>query len=103
MQLYLVDTFQYAASAIAASLVRIQMKDGCVFPPNLTMILPQFFRSLLGFVFPLFGQGMYNALGIGPANSLLGGLAIGLGIPFPVWLYFYGGKYRRRSPYTIKD
>ncbi|KAF7335369.1 MFS domain-containing protein [Mycena sanguinolenta] len=54
IQLYLVDTFTYAAS------------------------LPFF---LLGFAFPLFGQQMFDALGMGGGNSLLGGLAILLGIP----------------------
>ncbi|KAJ3554507.1 hypothetical protein NM688_g3075 [Phlebia brevispora] len=77
--LYLVDTFAFAASALAASSV---------------------FRSMLGFAFPLFGQQMYNALGYGGGNSLLAGLAIVLGIPFPVWLYFYGEHLRQRS--TLK-
>ncbi|KAF8179976.1 major facilitator superfamily domain-containing protein, partial [Mycena galopus ATCC 62051] len=46
IQLYLVDTFTYAASALSTAFV---------------------FRSLLGFAFPLFGQ-------LGDGNSLLGGL-----------------------------
>jgi hypothetical protein len=41
----------------------------------------QVFRYLLGFAFPLFGQQMFKALGMGGGNSLLGGLAIILGIP----------------------
>ena len=76
IQLYLVDTFTYAASALSAAAV---------------------FRSMLGFAFPLFGQQMYAALGNGGGNSLLAGLAIVLGIPFPVWLWFYGEKMRARS------
>ncbi|KAJ7368887.1 major facilitator superfamily domain-containing protein [Mycena albidolilacea] len=60
MQLYLVDAFQFAASALSAASV---------------------FRYLLGFAFPLFGQQMFKALGMGGGNSLLGGLAIILGIP----------------------
>ena len=76
IQLYLVDTFTYAASALAAASV---------------------FRSTLGFAFPLFGEQMYAALGYGGGNSLLAGLAIVLGIPFPVWLWFYGEKIRARS------
>ena len=58
------------------------------------------FRSLLGFAFPLFGQNMFDTLGIGPGNSLLTGLAILLGIPFPVWLYFKGEAIRARNPLT---
>ena len=76
IQLYLVDTFTYAASALAAASV---------------------FRSMLGFAFPLFGQQMFNALGLGGGNSLLAGLAIVLGIPFPVWLWFYGERMRANS------
>ncbi|KAF5343463.1 hypothetical protein D9758_011862 [Tetrapyrgos nigripes] len=76
ISLYLVDTFTYAASAIGAAST---------------------FRSLLGFGFPLFANQMFGALGIGGGNSLLAGLAIVLGIPFPVWLYFNGEKMRARS------
>ena len=74
--MYLVDTFTYAASALSAAAV---------------------FRSMLGFAFPLFGAQMYAALGNGGGNSLLAGLAIILGIPFPIWLWFYGEKIRARS------
>ena len=76
IQLYLVDTFTYAASALAAASV---------------------FRSLLGFAFPLFGSQMFDKLGLGGGNSLLAGLAILLGIPFPIWLWFYGEKMRANS------
>ncbi|GLB42020.1 putative multidrug resistance protein 4 [Lyophyllum shimeji] len=58
--LYLVDAFEYAASATAAAYV---------------------LRSLLGFVFPLFGKQMFDRLGLGGGNSLLAGLSILLGIP----------------------
>ena len=60
----------------------------------------QTFRSLLGFVFPLFGLQMYDTLGIGGGNSLLAGLAIVIGIPFPIWLYHYGEWMRARNPLT---
>ncbi|KAG6916740.1 hypothetical protein DXG01_005560 [Tephrocybe rancida] len=76
IQLYLVDAFRYAASATAAASV---------------------FRSMLGFAFPLFGQQMFDALGLGGGNSLLAGLAIVLGIPFPVWIYYRGEAIRLNS------
>ncbi|KAJ7098686.1 multidrug resistance protein 4 [Mycena belliarum] len=76
IQLYLVDCFTYAASALSAASV---------------------FRSMLGFAFPLFGQQMFKALGTGGGNSLLGGLAIVLGIPFPIYLYYRGAQMRARS------
>ncbi|KAK2461288.1 hypothetical protein APHAL10511_006815 [Amanita phalloides] len=77
--LYLVDAFKYAASAVSAASV---------------------FRSVLAFAFPLFGQQMYRTLGQGGGNSLLAGLAIVLGIPFPIWLYYKGEAMRARSSYT---
>lgn len=79
ISLYLVDTFTYAASATAAA---------------------SMFRSLLGFAFPLFGQQMLTSLGYGGGNSLLAGLAIVIGIPFPVWIYFYGERMRAKSSWT---
>jgi len=71
-----VDAFQYAASAVGAAAV---------------------FRSLLGFAFPLFGEQMYSSLGNGGGNSLLAGLAIVIGIPFPIWIWFKGEDIRKRS------
>ncbi|KAI6034233.1 hypothetical protein PISMIDRAFT_670643 [Pisolithus microcarpus 441] len=76
IQLYLVDAFVYRASAIAAASV---------------------FRSVLGFVFPLFGEQMFSALGYGWGNTLLAGLAIIIGIPFPIWIYYAGERIRSRS------
>ncbi|KAG1892470.1 multidrug resistance protein 4 [Suillus subluteus] len=76
IQLYLVDTFTYAASATAAAST---------------------FRSFLGFAFPLFGQQMLAALGYGGGNTLLAGFAIIIGIPFPVWIYFAGERIRAKS------
>ncbi|KAG2124939.1 major facilitator superfamily domain-containing protein [Suillus cothurnatus] len=79
IQLYLVDTFAYAASATAAA---------------------SMFRSLLAFAFPLFGQQMIDVLGYGGGNSLLAGLAIVIGIPFPIWIYYAGERMRARSSLT---
>ncbi|KAJ6627852.1 major facilitator superfamily domain-containing protein [Mycena sp. CBHHK59/15] len=76
IQLYLVDSFKYAASALSAAFV---------------------FRSLLGFAFPLFGNQMFAAMGLGWGNSLLGGLAILLGIPFPIYIYYHGAALREKS------
>ncbi|KAF9262296.1 MFS general substrate transporter [Marasmius fiardii PR-910] len=76
VSLYLVDAFTYAASALSAA---------------------SLFRSLLGFAFPLFASQMFDALGVGGGNSLMGGLAILLGIPFPVWIYYKGESMRARS------
>lgn len=43
---------------------------------------------------------MYGKLGYGPGNSLLAGLAIVFGIPFPIWIYNYGERMRARSTLT---
>jgi len=74
--LYLVDAFVFAASAVSAAGV---------------------FQSLLGFAFPLFGQKMYVKLGYGGGNSLLAGLAVVFGIPFPIWIWYKGEDIRRKG------
>ncbi|KAI4119372.1 MAG: hypothetical protein LQ338_007285 [Usnochroma carphineum] len=80
VQTYLVDTYtRFAASAIAAATV---------------------LRSLAGFGFPLFAPYMYDRLGYGWGNSLLGFIAIGLGIPAPLLLWAFGERLRKRSPFA---
>ncbi|KAG1847722.1 multidrug resistance protein 4 [Suillus subluteus] len=79
IQLYLVDTFTCAASAIAAT---------------------SMLRSLLGFTFPFFGKQMFATLGYERGDSLLVGLAIVIGILFPVWIYYAGERMRARSSLT---
>ncbi|KAJ7284485.1 multidrug resistance protein 4 [Mycena rebaudengoi] len=76
IQLYLVDSFTYAASAVSASSV---------------------LRSLFGFAFPLFAQDMFDALGLGPGNTLLAGISLILGVPFPIFIYYKGAAIRARS------
>lgn len=80
IQTYLVDSYtRYAASAIAAATV---------------------LRSLAGFGFPLFAPAMYQALHFGWGNSLLGFVALALGIPAPFMLWFYGEQLRGKSKYA---
>lgn len=43
---------------------------------------------------------MFRRLGFGGGNSLLAGLSIVLGIPFPVFLWIYGERIRKRSSLT---
>lgn len=77
IQTYLVDSYvRYAASAIGAATV---------------------LRSSAGFGFQLFAPYMYAALDYGWGNSLLGFIALGLGIPAPFLLWFFGKKLRERS------
>lgn len=75
IQNYLIDMNpRFAASAVGAAAV---------------------FRSCFGFGFPLFGDAMYAKLGYGWANTLCGILAIVFGVPFPLFIYFYGERIRK--------
>lgn len=75
MQTYLVDAFTvYAASAVAANTV---------------------LRSLLGGLLPLAGLGLYNKIGFGWGDSLLGFIALAL-VPIPVLFSIYGERLRNR-------
>ena len=79
-QTYLVDAYpRFAASAVASAVV---------------------LRSLAGFGFPLFAPYLYNALHLNWGNSLLGFLAIILGIPSPFLLWKYGQSLREKSTYA---
>ncbi|OCK81681.1 MFS multidrug transporter [Lepidopterella palustris CBS 459.81] len=80
IQTYIVDSYaRYAASAVAAAAV---------------------LRSLAGFGFPLFAPTMYNALGYGWGNSLLGFIALALGLPAPFLFWKYGEALRARSRFA---
>ena len=80
IQTYIVDSYtRYAASAIGAATV---------------------LRSLAGFGFPLFAPYMYSALDYGWGNSLLGFIAIFLGLPAPILLWMFGQRLRERSTYA---
>lgn len=79
-QTYIVDAYtRYAASAVASTTV---------------------LRSLCGFGFPLFAPYMYNALGYGWGNSLLGFIAIAIGAPAPFLLWKYGEALRAKSKFA---
>lgn len=81
IQTYLVDAFTvHAASAMAANTV---------------------LRSVFGAVFPLFGLDMYDALGLGWGNSLLGFVALAL-IPVPVLFRVYGERIRTNPKFQVK-
>ncbi|KAF9878653.1 major facilitator superfamily transporter [Colletotrichum karsti] len=73
VQNYLLDTYpRYAASVTAALAV---------------------LRSLAGALLPLGGLEMYNALGLGWGNSLLGFIALAL-VPIPLLFYLFGERIR---------
>ena len=75
VQNYLLDAYpQYAASVTAALAV---------------------LRSLAGALLPLGGLDMYEVLGLGWGNSLLGFIALGL-VPIPLLFWAYGERLRKR-------
>ncbi|KAJ5087786.1 MFS general substrate transporter [Penicillium angulare] len=57
------------------------------------------FRASFGATFPLFAYALFDKLGVGPGNSLLGGIAV-LFIPVPFIFYLYGEKIRRWSKHA---
>ncbi|KAH7396290.1 putative MFS multidrug transporter [Pyrenochaeta sp. MPI-SDFR-AT-0127] len=78
---YLIDSFpEYAASVSAANTV---------------------LRSLGGAFIPLAGPPLYDALGLGWANSLLGFIAMGM-IPVTIGLYKYGERIRTNPKFQVK-
>lgn len=80
LQTYMIDSFpQYAASAIA----------------GMTAL-----RCLFGALLPLAGPSMYDSLGLGWGNSMLGFIAIAF-IPVPALLYKYGKVVRTRYPVKV--
>ena len=73
-QAYVVDTYTtYAASATGVA---------------------AFVRTMAGFSFPLFALRMYDVLGVGWGNSLLGFVRLGLGVVAPAVLWRWGGWLR---------
>ncbi|EDN93816.1 hypothetical protein SS1G_09683 [Sclerotinia sclerotiorum 1980 UF-70] len=80
IQTYYIDTGkQYAASAMA----------------GLTAI-----RCVFAAFLPLAGKPLYNNLGLGWGNSVLGFIGLSL-IPAPFFIYKYGGLLRERYPVRV--
>jgi MFS family permease len=80
IQTYMIDSFpMFAASAVAALTAS---------------------RSLFGALLPLAGPTMYESLGLGWGNSILGFIAIAL-IPAPGLIYKFGGKIRKEHPIKL--
>jgi multidrug resistance protein len=81
IQTYLVDAFTiHAASAIAASTV---------------------LRSVFGAMLPLSGLTMYDKLGLGWGNSLLGFISLAF-IPVPVFFLYYGERIRTSKRFAVQ-
>lgn len=57
-------------------------------------------RSLTGFGFPLFAPTMYDHLGWGWGNSVLGFASLAIGYTGACVLWFFGERLRKASPYA---
>ncbi|KZF18810.1 putative efflux pump antibiotic resistance protein [Xylona heveae TC161] len=80
VNMYMIDTYgKFAASALAA----------------INML-----RQMFGCFFPIFAPSLYEKLGYGWGNSILGFIALGIGLPAVVMLWKFGHALRRRSPYA---
>ncbi|KNG91061.1 putative MFS transporter [Aspergillus nomiae NRRL 13137] len=80
VQGYLIDTYQvYAASSMASVMV---------------------LRNLLGFGLPLVAPSLYGNLGFAWENTLLACVAVVIGIPAPLLLWYYGERLRGLSTYA---
>jgi multidrug resistance protein len=77
IQSYLIDmNNRFAASSMAATAV---------------------FRSLFGFLFPLFATAMYDRLGYGWGNTMFAFIGLALGVPFPLFCLKYGEQLRNAA------
>lgn len=82
VQTYTIDTYErYAASATGAA---------------------AFVRTMAGFGFPLFAEGLYERLGIAAGNGLLAGVAFVLGVVVPALMWRYGAWLRGKSQYCAE-
>lgn len=80
VNMYMIDTYgKYAASALAA----------------INML-----RQIFGCVFPIFAPFLYDDLGYGWGNSILGFIALGIGLPAVIMLWVFGQALRKKSPYA---
>ncbi|KAF2272228.1 MFS general substrate transporter [Westerdykella ornata] len=80
LQAYVIDAYpEHTSSAMAAT---------------------QFASSLTAFLFPLFAPTMYNAMGYGWGNTMLGLMGLGLGVPVTGVLWVWGRGLRVRGGLT---
>lgn len=81
IQTYLIDCFPIYAAAVTAA--------------NTVM------RSLVGALLPLAGQPLYQNLGLGWGNSLLGFIALAM-VPLPFVFLKYGERIRTSPRFQVE-
>ena len=62
-----------------------------------------FLRSTLAFIFPLFVPALFGNLGYGIGGSIVGSIAIVLGIPAPWIIWRYGAGMRGSSRFAVDE
>ncbi|KAF7912563.1 uncharacterized protein EAF01_001584 [Botrytis porri] len=77
LQAYVIDSYPYHTSSASAA--------------------SQFLCGLTAFGFPLFPPRMYQVLGHGWGNSTLAFIAIAIGIPAPLGIWWYGPRLRAKA------
>lgn len=80
IQNYLLDVYLQSAASVTAALAIL--------------------RSLAGALLPLCALHMYQELGLGWGNSLLGFIALGL-VPIPLLFYVFGPRLVKRFPVNL--
>ena len=58
---------------------------------------------MAAFLFPLFVPYLFGSLGYGAGGSMLGGLALVIGIPTPILFWIYGERVRERGIRSLKN
>ncbi|RTE81569.1 hypothetical protein BHE90_003879 [Fusarium euwallaceae] len=92
IQLYIIDSYEYSASAIAGLSVLRCLFAGGQFPSQ------KFMLQTNDPVFPLFGDQLFDSLGVNWGVGLLALLSLGLGLPFLPLIYVYGPRLRNVGP-----
>ncbi|RMJ16370.1 hypothetical protein CDV36_003943 [Fusarium kuroshium] len=92
IQLYIIDSYEYSASAIAGLSVLRCLFAGGQFPSQ------KFMLQTNDPVFPLFGDQLFDSLGVNWGVGLLALLSLGLGLPFLPLIYVYGPRLRDVGP-----
>ncbi|EKM61877.1 uncharacterized protein PHACADRAFT_84680 [Phanerochaete carnosa HHB-10118-sp] len=96
----IIASSMYAISAFYIFQAGLNYLADC-YPRHVASVMASndLYRSLIGAAFPLFSTAYFNNLGVGPALSIIGGIAVFM-LPIPFLLHRYGAKIRSWSTYA---
>ncbi|KAK3395189.1 major facilitator superfamily transporter [Podospora didyma] len=96
-----VGVFLYAASSIICyQCIAAYIADTYTLYSASASAACSFLRSFAAFIFPLFVPYLFGSMGYGAAGSMLGCLAIAIGIPTPILFWAYGQRLREWSRFA---